>query len=85
MYSSFSSQSALLTMTASVGPSPNVRNWPNTRLMLAMLAAICSSVSILRLSSRPVGSPILVVPPPIRTTGLWPVRWSRRSIMIETR
>src|SRR3546814_10198399 len=36
-------------------------------------------------SSRPVGSPIRVVPPPISTTGLCPVCCKRRSIIIWTR
>ncbi len=44
-----------------------------------------AAVSILRLSSLPEGSPTLVVPPPISTIGLWPVFWSRRSIMIDSR
>ena len=35
------SQSSLLTIIASVGPSPNVRKWPKTSRMPAILASIC--------------------------------------------
>ena len=81
-----SSQSALLTITASVGPSPKVEVVARRRcLMLAMLASICSGVSSWRVSSRPEGSPTLVVPPPISAIGLWPVFCHQRSIMICSR
>jgi hypothetical protein len=72
-------------MMASVGPSPKVRKVSNTVLMLAILAAMSASVSILRLSSLPDGSPTLVVPPPMTTIGLPPAFCSRRSIMIWIR
>ena len=41
-----------------------------------------SSVSTLRLSSLPDGSPTRVVPPPISAIGRWPVCCSQCSIMI---
>ncbi|MNC78437.1 hypothetical protein D3C75_1306460 [compost metagenome] len=72
-------------MTASDGPSPKVRNFSNTVLIEAILAWIVSSVSCGREASLPVGSPTLVVPPPIRTTGLCPACCRRRSIMIWIR
>ncbi len=78
------SHSALSVMIASFGPSPKVRNFEKTVLMLALLASISSSVSILRDSSRPDGSPTMVVPPPISAMALLPVRWSQCSIMICT-
>jgi hypothetical protein len=70
---------------ASVGPSPKVRNFSNTVLIEAMLDWMVSSVSWGREASLPVGSPTLVVPPPIRTMGLPPACCSRRSIMIWIR
>ena len=39
----------------------------------ALFASICSADSSGRWASLPVGSPILVVPPPSRTIGRWPV------------
>ena len=69
-------------MTASVGPSPKVRNFSNTVRIEAMFDWIVASVSWGRLASLPVGSPTLVVPPPIRTTGRCPACCRRRSIMI---
>ena len=84
MYSSLSSQSALLTMTASVGPSPNLRKFVKPLRMPAMFLAICSSPISLRDSSRNEGSPILVVPPPISTMGLCPACCSRRNSMMPT-
>jgi len=72
-------------MMASVGPSPKVRNFANTVFIEAVLALIVSSVSCGREASLPVGSPTLVVPPPISTTGLCPACCSRRSIMIWIR
>ena len=42
-YSSVSSHSALSSMIASVGPSPNVRKRSNTRRIAAMLASMSSS------------------------------------------
>ena len=56
----------------------------NTCLMPSIFAAISPALSIFRDSSLPVGSPILVVPPPIRAIGLWPVFCSQRNIMICT-
>jgi hypothetical protein len=64
-----SSQSALLTITAPLGPSPKLRNLVNTRSMPAMFAAISTSLKSLRASSLPEGSPTFVVPPPIKTIG----------------
>ena len=52
--------------------------------MPALLASIASTVSSLRLSSLPDGSPTIVVPPPISATGLPPVSCSQCSIMICT-
>ena len=52
--------------------------------MPALLASIASTVSSLRLSSLPDGSPTMVVPPPISATGLPPVSCSQCSIMICT-
>ena len=52
--------------------------------MPALFASIASTVRSLRLSSLPDGSPTLVVPPPIRATGLPPVSCSQWSIMIWT-
>ena len=51
---------------------------------LLKFAWIASCVSNCRVSSRPEGSPIFVVPPPISTMGLCPVFCSQRSIMICT-
>ena len=85
MYAKLSSQSALLTMTASVGPSPNLRKRANTDLMVSMLAAIWASLSSRRDSSLPEGSPTFVVPPPISTMGLWPLRCRTRNSMMEIR
>ena len=82
MYESPSSQSALFIITASVGPSPKVRNCENTRSMPSRLAAIRSSESSWRESSLPEGSPTLVVPPPMSTIGLCPVRCHQRSSMM---
>ena len=75
----------MLTMTASVERLPNRRKLANTLRMLAMLWAIAASSSSWRDSSRPDGSPIRVVPPPISTIGLWPVCWNRRSNMIPVK
>ena len=50
-----------------------------------MLSAMRFSDSSFRLASLPDGSPILVVPPPMRTMGRWPVRCMCRSSMIGTR
>ncbi len=50
-----------------------------------MLAAICAGESIGRSAARNEGSPTLVVPPPIRVIGRWPVFCSQRSIMTLTR
>jgi hypothetical protein len=74
----------LFTRAASAGPSPKPRNRSKTCRIEAMLAAISWSLSSRRVSSLPEGSPTLVVPPPISTIGLWPVRCSQRSSMIET-
>ena len=82
MYESPSSQSALFIIAASVGPSPKTRNCEKTRLMPSMLASIRSSDRSWRDSSLPDGSPTLVVPPPIRTIGLWPACCHQRSSMI---
>ena len=46
-------------------------------LKQAALWAMSSLVSILRMSVRPEGSPIMVVPPPIRAMGLLPAICSR--------
>ena len=51
------------------------------RCMLALLASICSTGRIVRVSSLPEGSPTRVVPPPISTIGLLPVCCSQCSIM----
>src|SRR3712207_8685193 len=51
----------------------------------AMLDWMSSWVRSLRASSLPDGSPILVVPPPMTTIGLWPACCIRLSIMIWTR
>ena len=69
-------------MTAPVGPGPKFRKRSNTLLMPAMLAAIWASVSRGRWLSLSEGSPTLLVPPPIRGRGRWPVCCSLRSIMI---
>src|SRR3546814_12952462 len=53
MYSSLSSHSALSSITASVGPSPKLRNCSNIGLIEAVLEAITSSLISLRASSRP--------------------------------
>src|SRR5260221_678777 len=53
--------------------------------MLAMLSSICALVSSWRVSSRPEGSPTLVVPAPISAIGLWPVFCHQRSSMICSR
>ena len=50
-----------------------------------MLASICAGVSSGRSSARKLGSPTLVVPPPISVIGLWPVFWSQRSTMMFIR
>ncbi len=42
------------------------------RLKHSALWSISSLVSILRMSVRPEGSPIIVVPPPISATGVLP-------------
>ena len=85
MWRNSSSQSALLTMTASVARLPNCRNLAKTWRIPAMLRAICSSDKSWRDSSFPEGSPIFVVPPPINTIGLLPVFWNQRSSMIDMR
>ena len=84
MYMSSESHASLSTITASPGPSPKARYLEKTFMMPALLASISASPSRGRASSRNEGSPILVVPPPIRTMGLWPQRCMRRSSMIET-
>ena len=71
-------------MIAAWSPSKR-RNRSKMRRMLALLAAIFASSSSCRPSSLPLGSPTLVVPPPIRTIGRWPVCCRWRSIMMETR
>jgi hypothetical protein len=63
----------LLTITASLLVPEKLRNFENTWRMPARLPAMSASVRILRLSSRPEGSPTRVVPPPISAIGLWPV------------
>ena len=66
----FSSQSALFTMRALSSPNSIKRSiW---RLKHSALCSMSSRVSILRMSVRPEGSPIMVVPPPISATGLLP-------------
>ena len=40
----------------------------------SQLCSMSSSVSILRMSVRPVGSPTVPVPPPTRQIGRWPAR-----------
>ena len=67
------SHSALLAIIAPVGPSSKSRKRSNTRLIDAMFAAIRASSSSCRPSSLPLGSPTLVVPPPISTIGRCPV------------
>lgn len=69
---------------ASVGPSPIVISREKGLRMLVLLASIWASSSMVRILSLPVGSPILVVAPPIRMIGLCPVCCMRRSIMICT-
>jgi hypothetical protein len=66
-------------------PSRKSRKRPSERRMPALFASSASSVSSRRVSSLPEGSPTFVVPPPTRAIGRWPVRWSVRSSMIETR
>jgi hypothetical protein len=75
------SQSALLTMTASVA----VAEGQELREHLANAREVgrdLFSVSSFRASSLPDGSPTRVVPPPISAIGLWPVFCIQRSIMI---
>jgi len=74
-YSMPESQSSLFTMSASVGPSPNVMNFSKTCEIPAMFSSIFSWVISTRDASLPDGSPTLVVPPPTSTTGLCPHRW----------
>jgi hypothetical protein len=50
--------------------------------MPSMLDAMSASLSSLRDSSLPDGSPTFVVPPPIKVIGLLPVCCSQCSIMI---
>ena len=69
------SQSALLTIMAL--PSPNSMNRSICRLKQAALWSMSSLVSILRMSVRPEGSPIMVVPPPMRAMGWLPAICSR--------
>ena len=66
---SFKSQSALLTMRAL--PSEKSMKFSIWRLKQAALCSMSSIVSILRMSVRPLGSPIIVVPP-MRAIGLLP-------------
>ena len=62
-------------------PEPNAMSLLAAFCMLALLASICSTGRILRVSSLPEGSPTRVVPPPISTIGLLPVCCSQRSII----
>ena len=58
-------------------PSPNSMNRSICRLKQAALWSMSSRVSILRMSVRPEGSPIMVVPPPMRAMGWLPAICSR--------
>ena len=58
---------------------PRLPRWPAT------FAASRSSVSIVRVSSLPEGSPTFAVPPPMMTIGRWPACCRRFSSMIEAR
>ena len=78
----FCSQSALFTIRAL--PSEKSMNFSICFLKQAALWAISSLVSILRISVRPEGSPIMVVPPPIRAMGLLPAS-CRRFIRVSAR
>ena len=82
MYFSPVSQSALSTISASVLLSPKPRKLANTFCSSCLFASMSSTVSSLRLSSLPEGSPTRVVPPPTSTTGLPPVFCSQRNSMI---
>ena len=78
------SHSALSMVMASRGPSPKLRKRENTLKMPRLLDWISSTVRMRRVSSRPDGSPTIVVPPPISAIALFPVCWSQCSIMICT-
>ena len=53
-------------------PSLKSMNFSIWRRKHAALWSMSSRVSILRMSVRPEGSPIMVVPPPIRAMGVLP-------------
>ena len=53
-------------------PSEKSMKFSIWRLKQAALCSMSSIVSILRMSVRPLGSPIIVVPPPRRAIGLLP-------------
>lgn len=57
-------QSILLTETASLSPSPNLRSEAASREMASQLCATSSSLSMFRSVERPLGSPINPVAPP---------------------
>ena len=58
-------------------PSPKSMKRSIWRLKHSALWSISSLVSILRMSVRPEGSPIMVVPPPMSATGWLPAIWRR--------
>ena len=59
-------------LTISALPSEKSIKRSICRLKQAALCSMSSIVSILRMSVRPEGSPIIVVPPPISAIGLLP-------------
>ncbi len=63
-------------------PSPKSMKRSIWRLKHSALWLMSSMVSILRISVRPEGSPIIVVPPPIRAIGLLPAS-CRRFISVS--